>query len=286
MASKGHFNQEVPSSQEEGASFPIEHISYSSIGLLERCPRAFYNSYILGQKSRPNWKMITGSAFDETLNYHYIQKKATGNDEPIDVLQDHVAEEFKLRVDGADWDGIATKQKTDQGKVLTACTRGIKAFREEILIKVVPSDSQVEIYHEFTPGLKFKGYVDLIEDGKGRQIIVDNKTTWMNWKGSEKLWQLVVYSYMLKLQGINIRELRYDVCRLKKRDDPVITQFTDFATDAQYEFMARKLEWAVNFLSAATKNPQMFNYNFTSWQCGASCAYVDQCEQETGMKLK
>jgi hypothetical protein len=278
-------NNETPFSSEKGVSFPIEHLSYSSIGLLERCPKAFYYRYIKGIKSSPNWKMITGSAFDETLNFHYDQKKATGKDEPLDVLQDHVKEEFEHRKDEASW--IPGQDiKAQQGKVLTACTKGLKIFRDKILTKVEPEGTQIEIYHEFTPGLKFKGYIDLLENKDGSQVIVDNKTTWRRWSGKYKLWQLVVYSYMMSLQGQEIRETRYDVCLLKKRDDPEIAQFTDFITDDQHKFMARKLDWAVKYLTMAIKDPSLFNHNFNTWQCGNSCQYVTQCELELGMKLK
>lgn len=285
MQDENPFDTDTPFSSEEGVSFPIEHLSYSSIGLLERCPKAFYYRYIKGLKSEPNWKMITGSAFDETINYHYDQKKITGSDETTDVLQDHVREEFKTRKDEALWIPNQDLVK-QQDKVLTACTRGIKLFREKILTKVEPEGTQIEIYHEFIPGLKFKGYIDLLETKDGGTVIVDNKTTWRKWNGTEKLWQLVVYSYMMKLQGRDIRETRYDVCRLKKRDEPEVTQFTDFITDQQHTFMAAKLAWAVNFLKVALKDHTMFNHNLSSWQCGASCPYVDQCEAALGMKLK
>ena len=272
-------------SNEGGIALPIEHLSYSSIGLLERCPRAYYNRYIRGIKSTPNWKMITGSAFDEAVNFHYLQKKATGMDEPTDVLQDFVKEEFDQRKDECTWIPHQDKKK-QQDKVLSACTKGIGTFREKILQKVVPDGVQIEIYQDIAPGLKFKGYIDLIEDKKGKKIIVDNKTTWRRWQGTEKLWQLISYSCMLKKQGIDIRETRYDVCLLKKRDDPEVVQFTDFISDTQHKFIESKINWAIKYITAAVQDPTLFNYNFNTWQCGKTCEYVDQCELELGMKLK
>jgi hypothetical protein len=272
-------------SNEGGIALPIEHLSYSSISLLERCPRAWHNRYIKGLQSTPNWKMITGSAFDETVNFHYNQKKATGSDEPIDTLQDFVKEEFDQRKEECTWIPGQDKKK-QQDKVLTACTKGIGEFRDKILQKVEPDGVQIEIMHEFTPGLSFKGYVDLIEVKENKLIIVDNKTTWRRWHGTEKLWQLISYSYMLNLQGLDIRETRYDVCLLKKRDDPEVSQFTDFISDTQHKFIQSKLDWAIKYISSAMKDNTLFNYNLTSWQCGNSCPYVNQCELELGMKLR
>jgi hypothetical protein len=276
----------LPFKEEENSEiiYPVEHISYSSISLLERCPRAFFFRYIKGISTTPNWKMITGSAFDETVNYHYEKKIATGADEPVSVLQDFVKEEFEGLKETCLWIPGQDKKK-QQDKVLSACTKGIKTFSEKILEKVEPEGVQIEVLHEFTPGLKFKGYIDLIECGD-RRIIVDNKTTWRKWTGTEKLWQLVAYSTLLNEQGIDIRETRYDVCVLKKRDDPVVSQFTDFISDRQRQFVLNKINWAAKFIAAGMKDTSLFNPNFSSWQCGAGCPNVDQCELESGMKLR
>lgn len=229
--------------------------------------------------------MITGTAFDETVNYHYLQKKQTGADEPVDVLQDKVREEFDLVKSECTWiPGQDTT--TQQNKVLTACTKGIKEFRSKVLEKVEPEGVQIELLHEFTPGLKFKGYIDLLENRKGELILVDNKTTWRKWSGTEKLWQLISYAHILNEQGVKIKETRYDVCLLKKRDDPIVTRFTDFVNARQLNFVKNKLDWAVKYLTLAVKDTSMFNYNFNTWQCGNGCPYVDSCELELGTKLR
>ena len=65
-----------------------------------------------------------------------------------------------------------------------------------------------------------------------------------------------------------------------------MSQFTDYVNNTQRQFIMNKIKWAAKFIAAAVKDESLFNYNFSSWQCGMGCPHVAKCEKELGMKLR
>lgn len=265
--------------------FPLHTLSYSAIQTLETCPRKFYNRYILRlPEATYSFKALVGSAFDETVNFYYTNKKITGRDIPKSLIQDYaecVIENNKEDILRSKDEGISKEETLDLAKF--GCTRGIEVFRKVIAPDVEPDGIQVHLAHKIDGHVTFHGYIDTI-DRKG--VIIDNKTTWRKWSGIQDQWQHIAYSYLANKNNIPLKNTRYDVVVLKKKADPEAMSFSAVVTEQQLEFVQKKIDWAMALVSAGVKNPKMFNYCTSSYLCGNLCPFVSKCEKELQLKLR
>lgn len=226
---------------------------------------------------------MAGNSFDETVNFNYTMKKNEGSDQPLSTLQDFIEAQIQERKDECEWESGSSKDKQRDG-LLRACSSAIRVASTEIFPKVEPVAVQKEVSFEIRPGLRFVGYIDLIDYPR---IIVDNKTTWKKWS-TAKLWQHSAYEYALrKSEGtIGTEPARYDVMQLKRRGDSEAFSFSAPVSELQLSLVENKINWAVNFLEHAGIDKSKYNYNTSTWMCGPSCAHVDRCEMELGIRLR
>jgi len=191
-----------------------EHVSCSSIGMYEFCPRKYYYRYLLGIKFPKTAALHFGSAVDDTLNF-YFEEKIKGNIPPKNAIHAQFAEEFAKGYDEVDWGEINPKQLQKNGPDI------IDAYIEKFDSITKATDVQTEVIIPLENGGHLLGYIDILED----EAVVDTKTAKKFWNDTGRyakhlqedqpkaysLWFLEKYEKMPK-------EFRYQIVT-KETDD-------------------------------------------------------------------
>lgn len=71
----------------------LEHLSASSLGMLQRCPEQFRQRYILHRKMRPSVELVLGTACHSTAEHNWRQKVASGVDVPVTEVEQFFTDE-------------------------------------------------------------------------------------------------------------------------------------------------------------------------------------------------
>lgn len=228
---------------------------------------------------------MTGTAFDETLNFNYNLKNIEGADQPLSFLEDFLEVQINNLKDECTWDeGTARGKQIDNVKF--ACSKGIREAHKSMIPPVEP----VAVQHPLTEkigdtGLNFVGFIDLLDQTPQGLTVVDNKVTWGVWR-SPKQWQHLIYSYLLRQGGVTTDLARYDIIQLRKRADPEIIRVSDVITPAKLKFVQMKIDFALSFLKYAGYREERYNHNTSSFMCGTFCPHVDDCEKRLGIALR
>lgn len=191
-----------------------EHISCSSIGMYEFCPRKYYYRYLLGVKFPKTAALHFGSAVDDTLNYYY-EEKIKGEIPPRSAVHSQFFEEFAKGYDEVDWGDANPKQLKKNGPAI------VDAYIEAFDDITKATDVQTEVRIPLENGGQLLGYIDILED----EAVVDTKTAKKFWNDKGKyakhlqesqpkaysLWFMEKYEKMPK-------EFRYQIVT-KETDD-------------------------------------------------------------------
>jgi hypothetical protein len=147
-----------------------EHISCSSIGMYEFCPRKYYYRYLLGVKFPKTAALHFGSAVDDSLNFYY-EEKIKGTPPPLSAVHAQFFEEFAKGYDEVVWGDVKPKQLQKNGPAIIDAY--IKAF--DSITKA--TDVQTEVRIPLENGGQLLGYIDILEE----EAVVDTKTAKKFW---------------------------------------------------------------------------------------------------------
>lgn len=163
----------------------LHHLSASSIGMLNRCPRQFYRRYILGEKERPGEAIVVGSFFHEALDFNYRQKIASGVDRPLSEIVQYLGDvavpkvlEEEGGVDNIRWDTDPNTAHKDSERITSAY-----AYVVMPRIQPVGTEFKFELDVEGLP-VPVIGYVDVwdaertIDTKTGKQAVSKVKPSW------------------------------------------------------------------------------------------------------------
>jgi len=176
----------------------LDHLSASSIGMLNRCPRQFQRRYLFHEKEKPGEALVVGSTFHQTLEWNYQQKIASGTDQPLsDAVQflNDVAVHEAIResggVDNIRWDTDPETVRSDSERIMAAYYR-----------HVVPRVQPVAVEEQFSLAfdsihVPIIGYIDTRE----AERVLDTKTGKQVSRKVKPSWQLQgrLYSLATKL---------------------------------------------------------------------------------------
>jgi CRISPR/Cas system-associated exonuclease Cas4 (RecB family) len=147
-----------------------EHISCSSIGMYEFCPRKWYYRYALGVKFPKTTALHFGSAVDDALNFYY-EEKIKGKAPPRSAVHAQFYEEFAKGYDEVNWGVDDPKQLQKNGPVI------IDKYLDSFDRLTDAVDVQTEVRIPLDNGGQLLGYIDILE----KDAVVDTKTAKKPW---------------------------------------------------------------------------------------------------------
>jgi len=150
-----------------------EHISCSSMGLYEMCPRKYYYRYILGIKFPKTAALHFGNAVDEALNF-YFGEKINKRVPPIKAVHNSFQENLLKDKDEVNWGKENPKVLLKNGPVV------IDKYLEEFDRITDPIDVQTEVRIPLDNNGLLLGYIDILEEDE----VVDTKTAKKRWNDS------------------------------------------------------------------------------------------------------
>jgi putative RecB family exonuclease len=165
-----------------------DYISPSQISMFLRCPSQYYFRYCEGLILPSKSVMIKGKAVHKGQEINYKQKIQTKQDLSLSDVQDAAATEFDSSVPETEW-----KPDEDKGKIKDEVITLAGLYHKEVAPMVQPEYVEEEVYFE-ADGLKFKGFIDVVQEGG---IIRDTKTTAKTPSQdiADKSLQLTAYSF-------------------------------------------------------------------------------------------
>jgi PD-(D/E)XK nuclease superfamily len=165
----------------------LQHLSASSIGMLNRCAEQFRQRYILGNKERPGEAIFVGSLLHETLAWNYQLKLESHVDQPLsdavqylqDVAVPKVLEESGGE-EGVKWDSGLDAARGDAHRITGA-----------YYYTVVPRVQPILVEQRFSldiPGVEIPviGYIDVEDENR----VLDTKTGKQAVRKVKPSWQL------------------------------------------------------------------------------------------------
>lgn len=159
----------------------IEHVSWTMLRMLSRCPEQFRRRYILGEKRPPSAAAIWGSADHAGIAHAISERISTGEYAPLDETLDAARDKWIEQVDAAggaseiDW-GQEGKDK-DPSSVSDELRDRMLSLVEIYRTEIVPEIAEpIAVESEFTVHIgapvPLRGVIDVVTE-KG---LIERKT--------------------------------------------------------------------------------------------------------------
>lgn len=180
------------------------YFSASRAATFDRCPEIFRRRYVLGEREKPAGAPLWGQADHRAHEVNWSQKITTGDDVPVDVVQDAFVDTFDQLVDdvgGADevvWDK-SDAGDTPQAQAADVRERGVRlvgAYHRKASPSVQPVAVEQKISLDI-PGIPVPviGYIDIVTADR----VVERKTAKQKSMKSEWSSQSAIYQAAVPL---------------------------------------------------------------------------------------
>jgi PD-(D/E)XK nuclease superfamily len=139
--------------------------SASSVGMFERCPKAFEFRYLKAVKYQTAWS-IKGGAIHEAVRHYYTAKLDTGEHLAIPEVLEQFRETVRARLApmGQETHGAAlwfNGESPDQ--VLTDGVAQLRVYLEQIAPGITPVAVEERLSMTLPSGLEVVGFIDLVD---------------------------------------------------------------------------------------------------------------------------
>lgn len=241
-----------------------EHISVTQVGMILRCPVSWWWRYKLGVKTPPGWAMVGGSALDEVLNTHHLNR-INGTPDP------YLPDLYRVVLDRV------SQEKQPQGEVdydyHSLGPVAVETYLREADPFIYPRAVQTELYQPLE-GVPVLGYIDL-EHGRDHIVIADHKFSNRKKIASTSL-QLAVYD---TLHGAGPRQVQ--MITVVKNKKPKIEFDNYFVTEADRAAATRQVvtAWKLTRAAIAANDPGILPMaDPEGWNCSEKwCGYWSRC---------
>lgn len=186
---------DLPEVQADGwpAELP-QHLSASSLSMLERCPEQWRRRYLLGEKEPPSGSLVWGTVDGKAHAVNFTQKIESHEDLPVSEVQEAFAALVDKEVDergGAseiDWRDDTPATVKDRGAAL------VGVYHREVSPRVQPTAVEEHFALEI-PGVPvpYIGYIDVSTE----QASLERKTAAQRSKTIPPQYQLQTLGYAL-----------------------------------------------------------------------------------------
>lgn len=225
-------------------SFPIAHLSKSSLALYERCPAAWKARYIDKRSEPSSGAMTRGKAIGAALSQHFARQIETGQGMSREELLDEYSDDWSERTEREEvqWGEEAPGELKDRG------ARMLAVYHRDIAPTVEP----VAVEREFElswPDCPFAltGYIDL-ETAAG--AVVDFKATSYKWAQAKADGEFEPTIYLAARRAEGDPAERFDYHLLVATKAPQALVVASRRSERQLDLMsyrvfsiARSIEW-------------------------------------------
>ena len=256
-----------------------DHTSCSQVITFAGCQMQFYFSYIEGIKIPPSISLLSGTSVHAGADYNFTEKLKTGNDEPLSVLQDVVAEAYEK--ESEDGFFVSNEEKASASNLYhegkDKAVKLIEPLRNDFAPTIQPIlvEERFEIQVNDMPIIV--GYPDLygkdVETGAVK--LVDIKTSASKWrKGKEESEiQPTVYPQMLKAHGYEVPE-EFSFELLIKTKEPRHETITTKRNDDDFWALVKRMQ----AMERQIENGDFLPAEPGHWRCSEKwCGYWYMC---------
>lgn len=228
----------------------VEHLSASSLGMLQRCPEQFRQRYILGRKMRPGVGLVLGSACHTTNEHNFAQKIKSGVDVPAGEMASFFNDQAwpdTVAKNGGE-DEILWKER-DANATRTVGEGMVLLYHAQVSPRIQPEATE-QRFSMAIPGVPVPliGYVDLtVVDGP----VVDLKTSGKKVKSIQGKWETQNRVYKL----FTGRTVDWHILASTKTpsvttplEEPALRSEHSFDQDAETVKNVQRLAWLANAL--------------------------------------
>lgn len=254
----------------------ITHLSVSQLGMFQRCNIQWRRRYLEEEVIPPGIAARVGSGVHKAAEINFKSKMQTGEDLPLDAVQDAAAEAYdKALSEGvflAPDEVSGAKNAMAQGKDDTVSLATL--FRKELAPTIMP----VLVEHRVTleiPGVALP-IVTVLDCYTADRKLRDLKTSGKKWPDNKAhtSHQPTVYRESVKeTTGEYPEELLFDV--LVNNKTPVLQTISTSRTDEDLAILAQKFQIMLEAIRAGIFMPA----DPDSWACSPKfCGYWHTCE--------
>jgi len=245
----------------------VRHVSASSIGMYQRCPRQWAYRYVLGIKVPPDGGLITGLGVHRAAEVGMLHKRETGENPDPEMAAETAAEYVGEQIASGE---VTLNDDDHAGAITDKATRVSVAWANEAAPHVDP----VEVEQRFdleVAGIDVTGRMDVITADR----VVDWKTSGKSPNADEHIQSVQTELYALATGKPLTYTFLVDLKSGVKVADVVIDQAqaahaARFATDTVAE-VARGM--ALGIWPRTRKG----------WHCSKKwCGYYDRCTSNSG----
>lgn len=254
----------------------IIRVDSQIITSMAHCPFRAENTFVrrLIRKDGPSKAILMGTAVHLGLQAYYAgQKSGMSYDERVDVGIDKASEFLENN---------SLDQETKQTVLNTLADYFKYRRHEKMIVLEVESPFSVVIYEgEDLMGnpikILYEGKIDLICDENNERVVIDHKTTSVNFEPIDLKVQFLGYHWATGLKVIVNRIGFQKTLRPEDKFKRFPMKFEPAVVEAFTKFVVQKsLEWAL-YLEANT-----FPQNFASCQTTyGPCTYINICRYPT-----
>lgn len=262
---------------------PVNHLSYSSVSLYQRCQLRWRYRYVDKIKTQATGKMLAGNAYHEAVAMCFEVKRMFGEYPPMSAMHDTFINYWNKQVrnniiiqrdsDGAKFDEIpAIKFDEDEPVKLQADALVLlDIYYNDHMLKIEPAAVEKRVTGEYN-GIPLLAYIDLI-DANG--IFYDHKLVWRSWKDGQADIDIQPTFYGL-ISGAKPIEFHFQFAKALK--NPVIDDMVTKRTGSDYTRLGidiinmwRQIQSGI-FMRCGTGG----------WWCSDKyCGYWETCHSET-----
>ena len=174
-----------------------DHLSQSSLGMLERCPEMFRRRYLLDEKEAPSSSLIWGIADGKAHGVNFTQKIESHEDIPVADVEQAFAAAFDEELDMAGGAGEIDWRESTAGTVLDQGVALVSTYHRQVSPRVQPTAVEERFDLEI-PGVSvpYIGYIDVSEEGQS----IERKTAAQRAKTIPPHYRLQTVTYALARQ--------------------------------------------------------------------------------------
>lgn len=193
----------------------IRHLSFSSLNAWNLCPERWRRAYLEGERLPPGIAAHRGKGVHKSAEHNFRQKIVTGQDEPLDVLQDVARDSFMESARRGTF--VASEErssfKRDIAKALDVAVKVMtKNFREGLAPIVQPRlvEKQLALDLPQLP-IPFVCILDVYTDDGWWLDIKTSGNRWSETKGATDLQATVNWALLKAYLDEEPKRMSYEV---------------------------------------------------------------------------
>ena len=254
----------------------IAHLSVSQLGMFQRCNIQYRRRYLEGETIPPGIAAHVGSGVHKAAEINFKSKMQTGEDMPLDAVQDAAAEAYdKALSEGvffAPDEAPGAKAAMVQGKDDAVSLATL--FRRELAPTIMPALVEHRVTLEI-PGVALP-VVTILDCYTADRKLRDLKTSGKRWtedRAHTSPQPTVYRESVLQSTGEYPDELMFDV--LVNNKTPVLQTIPTSRTEEDLQILTRKFQTMIEAIRAGIFMPAEPG----SWMCSPKfCGYWHTCE--------